>query len=189
MFPGDTNAKKAAYATLTGGLMAFLVANNIYIPNDETLILAAFTIVVRTLYVKLSGPLSDMIEAGINDVKAKMTSSRQVELQALEVEIADLEQFRDYSSVTEDLFKTRFANILLEAEYAELVERAKFFSVTKAQLDDAIRKYSEKKAREHREKINAIMAGVLKELQDPKLQSVILKRCLEDLKGIPVQHA
>lgn len=58
--------RKATYATLTGGLTAFLVANGIYIPNDETLILVSFLIVVRALYVKLGTPVANMIDASIN---------------------------------------------------------------------------------------------------------------------------
>ncbi len=58
--------RKAAYATITGGLVSFLVANGIYIPNDETLILVAFALVVRVLYVKLSPLLTDLIDSGIN---------------------------------------------------------------------------------------------------------------------------
>lgn len=65
-FPGTTNFKKATYATLTAGLAAFLVTSGIYIPNDETLILAAFLIVTRVLYVKLSAPITNLIDSTIN---------------------------------------------------------------------------------------------------------------------------
>lgn len=57
--------KKATFATLTGGLTAFLVTKGIYIPNDETLILVAFLIVARVLYVKLSTPLANLIDSSI----------------------------------------------------------------------------------------------------------------------------
>ena len=62
--------RKATYATLTGGLAAFLVSSGVYIPSDETLILAAFLIVTRVLYVKLAIPITKMIDSGI-DVRAK----------------------------------------------------------------------------------------------------------------------
>jgi hypothetical protein len=58
--------RKATYASLTGGLTAFLVANGIYIPNDETLILIAFIIVTRVLYVKLGTPVANLIDASIS---------------------------------------------------------------------------------------------------------------------------
>jgi hypothetical protein len=66
LFPGATNLRKATYATVTGGITAFLVANGIYIPNDETLILAAFILVTRVLYVKIGGPLANLIDSSIN---------------------------------------------------------------------------------------------------------------------------
>lgn len=70
MLPGDTAFSKTAYATIGTGLGAFLIAKGIYIPNDETLVLAAFAITIRALYTKLSGPVSEYLENSIN-VKRK----------------------------------------------------------------------------------------------------------------------
>lgn len=66
MLPGDTAFSKTAYATIGTGLGAFLIAKGIYIPNDETLVLAAFAITIRALYTKLSGPVSEYLENSIN---------------------------------------------------------------------------------------------------------------------------
>ena len=66
MLPGDTAFTKTAYATIGTGLGAFLIAKGIYIPNDETLVLAAFAITIRALYTKLSGPVSEYLENSIN---------------------------------------------------------------------------------------------------------------------------
>ncbi len=65
MFPGDTLFKKSAYATLTGGLVSFLVSKGIYVPNEETLILVAFLIMSRLAYVKLAGPIGTLFETYI----------------------------------------------------------------------------------------------------------------------------
>lgn len=65
-FPGETKMRKATYATLTGGLTAWLVANGIYIPNEETLIVVAFAIVTRVLYIKLRAPITNLIDSSIN---------------------------------------------------------------------------------------------------------------------------
>lgn len=67
-FPGATPFRKATYATLTGGLTAFLVANGIYIPNDETLILVAFIVTSRFLYLKLATPITKLLDESINVV-------------------------------------------------------------------------------------------------------------------------
>lgn len=66
MLPGDTAFSKTAYATIGTGLGAFLIAKGIYIPNDETLVLAAFAITIRALYTKLSGPVSEYLENSIS---------------------------------------------------------------------------------------------------------------------------
>ena len=66
LLPGDTAFTKTAYATIGTGLGAFLISKGIYIPNDETLVLAAFALTIRALYTKLSGPVSEYLEKSIN---------------------------------------------------------------------------------------------------------------------------
>lgn len=58
--------KKTTYATLGSGVAAFLISKGIYIPNEETLVLVAFIIVVRGLFVKLSGPVTAYLDAEFN---------------------------------------------------------------------------------------------------------------------------
>lgn len=65
LLPGSTAFSKTAYATIGTGLGAFLISKGIYVPNDETLVLIAFALTIRTLYNKLSGPLSSYLEASI----------------------------------------------------------------------------------------------------------------------------
>jgi len=63
MLPGENNFKKALYSALGGGATAGLIASNIYIPNEETLILIAFLIMSRLAYVKLSAPISSLFDS------------------------------------------------------------------------------------------------------------------------------
>ena len=65
LLPGSTVLTKTAYATIGTGLGAFLITKGIYVPNDETLVLIAFALTIRTLYTKLSGPLSSYLESSI----------------------------------------------------------------------------------------------------------------------------
>lgn len=66
MFPGDSPFKKSAYATVAGGIGAFLISKGIYVVNEETLVLVAFLIMSRFAYVKLSQPISEFFEGYIN---------------------------------------------------------------------------------------------------------------------------
>lgn len=113
-----------------------------------------------------------------------MSQQRVKEIEGVDHEIVQLEQLRDFAAVTEALFVTQRENILLEAQLAELVERQTFLSGLKARLEEAVRRAEEKAAQEKRAYIDAIMAGVMKELQNPKLQETILKKSLVDLENM-----
>lgn len=65
LLPGETPFKKSAFATIAGGIGAFLVSKGIYIVNEETLVLVAFLIMARLAYVKLSGPIGEFFEGYI----------------------------------------------------------------------------------------------------------------------------
>ncbi len=65
LLPGSTAFSKTAYATIGTGLGAFLITKGIYVPNEETLVLIAFALTIRTLYNKLNGPLSSYLESSI----------------------------------------------------------------------------------------------------------------------------
>lgn len=66
MVPGESAVAKAAYAAVGGGVATLLVTQGIYIPNDETLVLVAFALTTRALYVKLAGPVGAYLQASIN---------------------------------------------------------------------------------------------------------------------------
>lgn len=96
---------------------------------------------------------------------------------------------RDFSAVTAEIFETKKDNLVLEAQLNELMERQKFLQALKAQLDEAVRKASEKKEAERRAFVQSIMAGVMNALKEPKLQDRILQKCVSDLKSMPVQKS
>lgn len=183
-FPGNTLARKATYATIVSGLTAFLVANGIYIPNDETLILAAFVIVSRFLYVKLSAPVAALLDGAIDEVRTRLSASRSHQLQSAIVEIGQLEGLRDFALVNESLLQTQSENIVLEAQLTELQEQGKFLAGIKAQLDERVRRAGEERVAQRRALVDAIMAGVMKELRDPQMQERILKKSIADLQKV-----
>jgi small-conductance mechanosensitive channel len=108
-------------------------------------------------------------------------------MDSISLEITELETLRDLPEIAVGLFETKRENVMLEAELAELVERNKLLSEAKSKLDDAVRRAGEKKVAERRALVDSIMAGVMTELKESKLQDRILKQALADLERIPVQ--
>ncbi|PJF18236.1 hypothetical protein PSACC_01936 [Paramicrosporidium saccamoebae] len=116
-----------------------------------------------------------------------MSSSRTAKMDTINLEITELETLRDLPAIAVGLFETKRENVVLEAELAELLERNKLLGEVKVKLDDAVRKAGEKKIAERRALVDSIMAGVMTELKESKLQGRILKQALADLERVPVQ--
>lgn len=103
------------------------------------------------------------------------------------MEITELEQLRDFAAITAEIFETKRENVVLEAQLGELVERQRFLQGVKGQLDEAVRRATEKREAERRAFVESVMAGVMTALKEPKLQERILQKCISDLRSIPVQ--
>ena len=112
-------------------------------------------------------------------------ASRTTEIGTIGKEIQSLEELRDFAAITADLYETKRENVILDAQLSEVLERHKFLVSVKAKLDEAVRKSIEQQAAERKAMIDAIMAGVMTELEDVKLQDRILKKCLFDLENVP----
>ena len=117
-----------------------------------------------------------------------MNTSRAAEISELEGEIGQLEDLRDYGGITEAILQTKTENVLLEVQLAGLVEKNKLLSTIKMKLDEAVRRAHEKEIAERRALVDAIMAGVMKELQETKLQDRIMKKSIAELERIPLQQ-
>jgi ATP-dependent protease HslVU (ClpYQ) ATPase subunit len=117
-------------------------------------------------------------------------ASRTTEIGSIGKEIQSLEELRDFAAITADLYETKRENAVLDAQLSEVLERQRFLASVKSKLDEAVRKSIERQAAERKAMIDAIMAGVMTELEDVKLQDRILKKCLFDLENVPsVQQA
>lgn len=52
--------------TLGTGLLSYLLVNDIYIANEETLVLASFVAFMRFAFLKASKPLADFLDNSAN---------------------------------------------------------------------------------------------------------------------------
>lgn len=118
-------------------------------------------------------------------MRSKILLAGQNEIAQLALGIEDLEQYRDHADATLDLYETKRQNVLLEAELCELGEASRVLTDVKARLEDMARKEAEHKAREKRAYIERVIAGIVSELAEPKMQDRLLQRTLLDLEKIP----
>jgi F-type H+-transporting ATPase subunit b len=182
LIPGESAIGKLGYTAVGGGLATFLISQELYIPNDETLVLVAFALATRALYTRLSGPLSAYLDTSIGEIRAKWLASSISEKDSLAERLADMQLFRDAPAVAAAHFATCQENLTMQAELDSLLATQKFIQAVQFKLDDAVRKEREKAAQERRARVEALVVGVQEALKDPKVQDAILKKCLVDLE-------
>lgn len=96
--------------------------------------------------------------------------------------ISEMENFRDHTDVTSSFYATRRENIILQAELSELQGKHRFISSIKQRLDELVKREKERAAEERKARVEALIEGINSALKDPKMQDVILKKCISDLE-------
>lgn len=69
LIPGESKIRKSIFFTATAAIATYLIKSGIYIVNHETLVLIAFYLAMRLLYLKVGPPLGEYLQASI-DVRA-----------------------------------------------------------------------------------------------------------------------
>lgn len=64
--PGNSLLSKTGFLTLGAGAATFIISKEIYVFNEETLVLASFTGIVYSLIKALRGPYNSWAEEQIN---------------------------------------------------------------------------------------------------------------------------
>lgn len=114
-----------------------------------------------------------------------MVAASRTEIEELTREIENLFQFQDHTNVTLGIYEMKRANILLEAELAEITSRNNFLTEQKSKLEEMIRKELDRIAQEKKERSDRIIAAIKEKLIDDKLQSSLIQKSLEFLSRIP----
>ena len=66
MIPGETKIRKSICFTTTAAIVTYLIKSGIYIVNHETLVLIAFYLAMRWLYLKVGPPIGEYLQASID---------------------------------------------------------------------------------------------------------------------------
>lgn len=114
-----------------------------------------------------------------------MLAASKREINDLTQEIEDLFQFQDHTDVISNIQNLKRANVLLEAELAELTDRNNFIIEQKAKLEELIRKELDRIAQEKKQRANDIIIALKERLTDNKLQENLVQKCLDFLSKIP----
>jgi F-type H+-transporting ATPase subunit b len=180
--PGNSYLTKTGFLTVGIGAATFLISKEIYVLNEETLVLASFSGLIYQLIKTLRGPYNEWAEEQIAKMKGILESARQAHKSEVATRMDQVGQLKDVEQVTRDLFAMSKEIAEMDALAFELKQKAAVVQEVKSVLDSWVRYESALREREQRLVAEHVMAKVMQRLVDPKLQKDILAQSLVDVE-------
>ncbi|KAH8554050.1 hypothetical protein BGW37DRAFT_241933 [Umbelopsis sp. PMI_123] len=187
--PGNSLVSKTGFVTLSAGLATFLISKEIYVFNEETLVLVAFGGLAGALFKYLKEPYNSMADEHINRIKNVLYKARNDHKSAVNERIDQVGQMKDIVDVTKNLFALSRETAKLEAEAFELKQRVSVAQEVKATLDSWVRYEATVREREQKQLAAFLIEKIQKELEDPKIQQQILDQAVLDVQKLTAKSA
>ncbi|KIJ21041.1 hypothetical protein PAXINDRAFT_165836 [Paxillus involutus ATCC 200175] len=175
---------KTGSAILGTGLLATAISQELYVVNEETVV-AVGTFILLTYIAKLvREPYRDWANANIERIKNVLDSARAEHTQAVKDRISSVGQMKDVVSLTEALFALSKETAQLEADAFVLRQNVALASEVKSVLDSWVRYEQQQKESEQAELSKSIIAKVMADLHDEKMQKEILNSSIAEVERL-----
>ncbi|KAI8144771.1 hypothetical protein BJV82DRAFT_606203 [Fennellomyces sp. T-0311] len=182
--PGDSIAAKAAYLTIGGGAATALISKEIYILNEETLVLVASAGLLGVLLKYLREPYTNMANEHIQRIKSVLNNARAEHKTAVQERIDQVGEMKDLVDVTKALFELSRETAKVEAEAFELKQQVAVAQEVKSTLDSWVRHEAQIREREQKQLAAYLIEKIQKDLQDPSIQQQILDQAVSDVEKL-----
>ncbi|KAG0178652.1 atp4 subunit B of the stator stalk of mitochondrial F1F0 ATP synthase [Apophysomyces sp. BC1034] len=187
--PGNSLVSKTGYVTLSTGLATFLISKEIYVLNEETLVLVASAGLLGVLVKYLREPFTNMANEHIDRIKNILNQARVDHKTAVEERIEEVGQMKDLVDVTKALFELSRETAQLEAEAFQLKQEVAVAQEVKGTLDSWVRHESNVREREQKQLAAYLIEKIHKDLQDPSIQQQILDQAVLDIEKVASKNA
>ncbi|KAJ7600582.1 ATP synthase [Mycena floridula] len=173
---------KTGTALLGTGLAAAAISQELYVVNEETIILVGTFIVLGYLAKALSGPYAEWAESKIQHMKDVLNGARREHVEAVKERIGGVEGMKDVVGLTKGLFALSKETATLEASSFVLKQKVAMASELKAVLDSWVRYEQQVKESEQAELTNRVIDNVLKSLTEEKTQKDVLSAAVAEVE-------
>ncbi|KAF9137889.1 atp4 subunit B of the stator stalk of mitochondrial F1F0 ATP synthase [Mortierella sp. GBA39] len=182
--PGNSLISKTGVVTAFAGLSTYLISQELYIFNEETLVLLAFAATFGGIVKSARAPFNEWADGHINKIRSILEKARADHKVAVAERIDQVGQMKDVVEVTQALYALSKETAQLEAEAFELKQKTAMTAEVKSVLDSWVRYETSVREREQ-SKLAAYMIEKIKaDLLDPKLQAQILEESISQVEKI-----
>ncbi|KAI0091432.1 ATP synthase [Irpex rosettiformis] len=175
---------KTGSAILGSGLIATAISQELYVMNEETIILAGFVVLISFIAKSMKGPYSEWAQGHIDRMTNVLQAARTRHTQSVKDRIEGVEQMKDVVSLTEGLFSLSKETAQLESEIFVQRQKVALAAEVKAVLDSWVRYEQQAKENEQADLAKAVIANVLKSIQDEKAQRDILAGAVAEVEQL-----
>ncbi|KAF8888120.1 hypothetical protein BD779DRAFT_479116 [Infundibulicybe gibba] len=175
---------KTGTAILGSGLIAAAISQELYVVNEETILLVG-SIILFTYIGKIARePYRNWAEGHIQRIRGVLEGARAEHTQAVKDRIDSVGQMKDVVSLTQALFALSKETANLESEAFVQKQKVAVAAEVKAVLDSWVRYEQQMKESEQAELTKNVIGNVLANIKDEKTQREILISAVAEVEQL-----
>ncbi|KAF7309517.1 hypothetical protein MIND_00322500 [Mycena indigotica] len=173
---------KAGTAVLGTGVVAAAISSELYVVNEETILLVGSLIFLTLVARAIRQPYSDWADAQVARIKGVLDSARADHTQAVKDRIDNVAQMKDVVALTQSLFALSKETAVLESEAFVQKQKTALAAEVKSVLDSWVRYEQQVKENEQAELAKSVIDKVSAAIKDEKTQKEILLGAVAEIE-------
>ncbi|KIS66277.1 putative H+-transporting two-sector ATPase chain b precursor [Mycosarcoma maydis] len=182
--PGNSLVSKTGWVTLGTGLTAVAISKEIYVANEETVILVGSLIFAVLVGRAITGPYKEWADSQIEKISKILNGARAKHTEAVQSRITSVESQKDVVGLTQALYSVAKETAQTEKEVFELRQKTALAAEVKSVLDSWVRFEASEREQEQRELAASVIKKVQDSLNDDKLQKQILDNAVAEIESL-----
>jgi len=175
---------KTGTALLGTGLIAAAISQELYVVNEESIVLIASLIVFTYLGKIMREPYSQGAEGHINRIKKILNDARAEHTGVVKQRIESVGQMKDVVSITQALFALSKETAKLESENYVQQQKITVAAELKSVLDSWVRYEQQVKESEQADLTKTVINKVIASLKDEETQREILTSAVAEIEQL-----
>ncbi|OCB86338.1 hypothetical protein A7U60_g6653 [Sanghuangporus baumii] len=182
--PSSNLVTKTGTIILGTGLTAAAISQELYVVNEETVILVGTAILFTYIAKVMREPYKNWAEGHINRIRGILNGARAEHTEAVKTRIDSVAQMKDVASITEGLFALSKETAQVESEIFVQRQKVALASELKTVLDSWVRYEQQQKENEQAQLTRTVVDSVLKKLSDERTQREILISAIAEVEQL-----
>lgn len=182
--PGHSALSKTGILATSAAAAIYAISNQLYVINDESILLVTFTAVAGLAAKFLAPAYKDYADNRIKEVSNILNSSRIRHVDAVKQRIASVSEFQSVSETTKVLFEVSKETVELEAKIFELKQQVELAAEAKSVLDSWVRYDASIRQLQQQQLAEAVISKIQSELTNQKFQEKVLLQSVADVEKL-----